>query len=396
MVSHRPSALIFGAGNVGRGFLGQLCTEAGYEAVLVDIDEQLLAALNARHGYRLRLVENERAQELWIAPVRALPAGDTEQVAQAVAAASLLATAVGVRALPAVARTIAAGLAHRLEDPRAEPLNIIVCENLKDAAAHLRGLVRAELAERYRPACAERIGFVDTVIGRMVPLLTPEQRAEDPSFIMAEPYKELPVDRRALVGAVPQVVGLEACDRFGAYVARKLYIHNGGHAVLAYLGYLRGHAYGYQALEDPVVRPLLDAAWAEAQAGIAAAHEVPLRWLEEHADDLRRRFANRALGDTILRLGRDPLRKLAPEDRLVGAARLAERAGVTPRALAWAIAAGYRFDSPEDPIAVRLQGQIHAQGLPAAVQAVSGIGPAEPLGRAVHSCYEQSRTGEWP
>ncbi len=392
----RPSAVVFGAGNVGRGFLGQLFTESGYEAVLVDIDEPLLAALNAHHGYRLELVDNEGSQALWIAPVRGLHAADAEAVAAAVAGASLLATSAGVRALPAVARTVAAGLARRLANRRAEPLNIIVCENLKDAAAYFRGLVRAELPAPLQERLEHRVGFVDTVIGRMVPLLTPEQRAQDPSFIVAEPYKELPVDRRGFVGPVPQVVGLEACDHFAAYVARKLYIHNGGHAVLAYLGYARGWTYGYEALADPPIAAQLEAAWAEARAGIAAAHQVSPRWLEEHANDLRRRFANRALGDTVLRLARDPLRKLAAQDRLVGAARLAEAAGVEPRALSLAIAAGFRFDSPEDPIAARLQADIAAQGLPATLRAVSGIEPDEPLGRQVLAASARLEAGEWP
>jgi mannitol-1-phosphate 5-dehydrogenase len=394
--SQRPSALVFGAGNVGRGFLGQLFTESGYRLVLVDVDGPLIEALNARRGYRLRLVDNERAEELWISPVCALHAGDGESVAAAVAQAALMATSVGVHALPAVAPTVAAGLSRRLADPQAGPLNVIVCENLKDAADHFRSLVAAGLPEPLRAGLVERVGFVDAVIGRMVPLLTPEQRAADPSLIVAEPYKELPVDRRGFVGPVPRIVGLEACDHFGAYVARKLYMHNGGHAVLAYLGYLRGHVYGYQALEDPAVRPLLETAWAEAQAGIAAAYPVAPQWLAGHAADLRRRFANRALGDTIMRLARDPLRKLAPGDRLLGAARLAEQAGTMPRALAWAIAAGFCFDSAEDPVAGHLQEQIAHQGLPATLQAVSGVAPEEPLSQAVRSCYARLRKGEWP
>ena len=396
MQNRKPSAVIFGAGNVGRGFLGQLFTESGYEVVFVDIDEPLLRALNAHRGYPLHLVDNEERQELWIAPVRALHAGDIEAVAAAVAEAALMATSAGVRALPSVARTVAAGLARRLADPLAEPLNIIVCENLKDAAHFFRGLVQEALPAELHTALAQKVGFVETVIGRMVPLLTPEQRALDPSFIVAEPYKELPVDRQGFVGPVPDIVGLEACDHFGAYVARKLYIHNGGHAVLAYLGYLRGYFYGYQALEDPAIRPLLEEAWMEARTGIVAAYSASPEWLEAHISDLRRRFANRALGDTVVRLARDPLRKLAPEDRLVGAARLAERAGVQPRALSWAIAAGFCFDSPEDPIAGRLQAQIAQQGLPATLAAVSGIDPKEPLGQAVLANHARLRAGEWP
>ncbi len=321
------SAIIFGAGNVGRGFLGQLFSESGYPVVFVDVDAELVAALDRRGRYTVRLVDNDWLEEVTVAPVQALLAGDADAVAQAVAAASIAATAVGVRALPFVAPLLAAGIAQRAVAGVAAPLNIIICENLKDAAAVFRGMVEQHLPAALHPYLRAHIGFVDTVIGRMVPPLTPELRAADPTLILVEPYKELPVDRACLIGPPPQVVGLEVCDNFPAYTARKLYIHNCGHAVLAYLGHLAGHEFGYQALVDPSIRPWFEAALAESKAGIVAAYGVAPAWLDAHIADLIRRFANRALGDTILRLGRDPLRKLGPEDRLVGAARLVERAG---------------------------------------------------------------------
>ena len=44
--------------------------------------------------------------------------------------------------------------------------------------------------------------------------------------------------------------------------------------------------------------------------------------LGNHIDDLLKRFINKALGDTIYRVGRDLLRKLGPEDRLAGAIKM--------------------------------------------------------------------------
>lgn len=387
-------ALIFGAGNVGRGFIGQLFCESGYEVVFVDVDQPLLEALNRRGSYTVRLVDNEGMAEVTVGPVRGLHANQQEEIAGVLAEATMAATAVGVRALPQVAPTVAAGIARRAACGVLRPLNIIICENLKDAAATLRAWVLDHLPAELHPYCEANIGFVDTVIGRMIPPLTPELRAQDPSLIVVEPYKVLPVDRAGFLGlsaatgsAKSPVVGLELCDNFPAYTARKLYIHNCGHAVLAYLGHLAGHAYGYEALADPAIRPWFDAALAESKAGIVAAYGVDPAWLDEHIADLTCRFANRALGDTILRLGRDPERKLSPTDRLVGATRLAEQAGVVPDALSRAIAAGYRFDDPRDPLALALQARIAAEGLDTVLAAVSGIQPAEPLGVLVRRHY---------
>jgi mannitol-1-phosphate 5-dehydrogenase len=390
------SAVMFGAGNVGRGFLGQLFSESGYEVVFVDIDEPLIAALNARRGYAIRLVDNDSAEEVTISPVRALHAEETEAVAQALTEASIGATAVGVRALPHIAPLVAAGIARRSTHDVQAWLNIIVCENLKDAAATFRRMVGEHLPTAYHDYLEARVGFVDTVIGRMVPPPTPQMRGQDPSFIVVEPYKELPVNRRGFVGPVPEIVGLEPCDNFGVYIARKLYIHNCGHAMLGYLGHLRGHAFGYQALEDAAIRPLFERALAESKSGIVAAYSVEAAWLEAHIADIIRRLANRALGDTVFRLARDPLRKLGPKDRLVGAARLAEKAGGTPEALSWGIAAGYCFDDANDPLAVTLQQRITAEGFDTVLADVSGIQTDEPLAALVRERYRRLREGAWP
>jgi mannitol-1-phosphate 5-dehydrogenase len=385
-------AIVFGAGNVGRGFLGQLFSESGYEVVFVDIDEPLIAALNARRGYTIRLVDNDWAEEVTISPVRALHAEETEAVAQALAEASIAATAVGVRALPHIAPLVATGIARQTTGGAS--LNIIVCENLKDAAATFRRMVGERLPTAYQHYLQARVGFVDAVIGRMVPPPTPQMWEQDPSFIVVEPYKELPVDRRGFVGPVPEIVGLEPCDNFASYTARKLYIHNCGHAMLGYLGHLHGHAFGYQALEDAAIRPLFERALAESKSGIVAAYSVEAAWLEAHISDLTHRFANRALGDTVFRLARDPFRKLGPEDRLVGAARLAEKAGVTPEALSWGIAAGYCFDDANDPLAVALQQRIAAEGFDAVLTDVSGVVADEPLAALVREQYRRLREGE--
>lgn len=389
------TAVIFGAGNVGRGFLGQLFSESGYHVTFVDVDEPLILALNQHHAYSIRLVENERVDEVHVAPVNAIHSRQKEEVARVLAGASLAATSVGARVLPAVAPLVAAGLHQRFQAGVSDPLNIIICENLKDAARTFREMVAGQMPPEDSVDFGSRVGFVDTVIGRMVPPPTAEMRAEDPRLIAVEPYKELPVDRKGFVGAIPEISGMEICDNFGAYTARKLYIHNCGHAVLAYLGFQRGHTFGYEALEDPRIQPWFERALAESVAGIVAEYGVEAAWLEKHAADLVRRFANRALGDTIFRLGRDPLRKLAASDRLVGAARLAEKAGTIPEALSLGIAAGYAFQDPADSLALELQQRIAGHGLGPTMAEVSGIRPDEPLGIRVADQFQRLSRGEW-
>ncbi len=380
------TAVIFGAGNIGRGFIGQLFCESGYTVTFVDVDEPLLDKFNQEGAYRLQTVYNNDTHDYTISPVRAIHAGDIETVAQSVADAEIAATSVGARVLPHVAPNLARGIEIRAKKGR-PPLDIILCENLKGAAQIVRQMVEDEIDDAAADYLAARIGFVDTVIGRMVPPPSPESRKMDPSFIRVEPYKELPVDKAGFKGEVPEIVGMEAHDNFKVFTARKLYIHNCGHALLAYKGWLRGFEYGYQALEDAQIRKFIFDGWEESIGGIVHQHKADASWLREHTEDLYQRFQNRALGDTIFRLGRDPVRKLAPTDRLVAPAKLASQTGNVPRTLCAGIAAAFCFAPDDDPIAQQLQADLVTDGLQATLQRITGINPDSRLGKAITDEY---------
>jgi mannitol-1-phosphate 5-dehydrogenase len=380
-------AVVFGAGNIGRGFLGQLFSESGYSVTFIDIDQPLLDAFNQRGAYIIRLVTNDTTEEVIVSPVRAVNARDVDAVAQAVGGAEIGATAVGAGALKYVAPAVAQGIERRARDGVAEPLNLIICENLKGAAAIFRDMVKVALPPGDHTYMEEHIGLVDTVIARMVPPLTPEMRAQDPSLVIVEPYKELPVDRNGFVGEPPPIVGMIPFAPFSFFTERKLYIHNAGHAVLGYLGYLRGYEYGYEALADEDVYFQVRGAMEESALTLHRKYRPPAGALLANIEDLLHRFGNRVLGDTNLRLGRDPIRKLARTDRLVGAALNALAEGVTPANLVIGIAAGLAFDHPDDPVASELQAKLHGYGIGRVLNEVCELTAGEPLFEMVVASY---------
>jgi mannitol-1-phosphate 5-dehydrogenase len=381
-------AIIFGAGNIGRGFMGQLFSESGYFVTFVDVDRSLLNALNSEASYVVRLVTNEGTEVVRVGPVAALHSNaDLVAVAEALSIAHIGATAVGAGVLRHVAPVVAAGIARRAEIGNTEPFNLILCENLHGAANIFRGLVLSHLPVNLHPFVAEHIGFVDTVIARMVPPLTPALRTEDPSLILVEPYKELPVDRNGFIGPIPTVTGMIPYAPFAFFTERKLYIHNAGHATLGYLGYLKGYEYGYEALADDEIYFQARGAMEESALALTRKFHPPSGSLLENVDDLLHRFGNRALGDTILRLGRDPLRKLAPGDRLAGAVLNAREQHVIPVNLVTGLAAGLHFAHPADPLAQELQTKIRANGVEKTLAEVTGISPEEELGRMILDRY---------
>lgn len=319
---------IFGAGNIGRSFVARVFSAAGYEVVFFDVDRTVIDALNHRRSYQV--VEKSSSGEEHIStvtPVRGVHTGDTLAVERELAGCTVTATAVGGGAFPAVLDAIAGTLAARTG-----PLDLIMAENIHGAAHIARERLRSTGVS---PEVLETgIGLVETSIGKMVPIMPDAVRRRDPLLCWAEPYNTLIVDAHGFRNAIPAVPDLQAVSPITPWVERKLYIHNMGHAAAAYMGHRRTPdvPYLWQLLEDPATsRETRAAMQCSAEALATLYPEVFTRHqLDDHVDDLLQRFRNRALGDTVYRVGRDLRRKLHRDDRIVGAVRSALRAGVDP------------------------------------------------------------------
>jgi mannitol-1-phosphate 5-dehydrogenase len=382
-------AVQFGAGNIGRGFIAQLFHESGFEVVFVDVVPEVLQALNARHDYTIHIV-GPGAQDVPIRNVRAVDGRDQAAVATEIAEAEIVCTAVGAGALPHIAPNLAAGLRLR-DEQRGGPLNVLICENLHNADAHLRALVAGALPAEDRDAMLAKTGFVQAVVSRMVPLQTAEDNGGDLLAIRVEAYKRLPVDAGAVVGQLPKIAGVEPVSNFAAHEERKLYAHNCAHATLGYLGYHKGIEYGYQALAEPEIRLILDQVLDETGTALIRKHGFDPVEYAAYSADLLTRFENEELGDTCFRLARDPVRKLAPGDRLMGAARLCEDQGVEPVALARVIGHALRFYSADDKTSMELQDGITRHGIDAALELICGIRDlSSPLAMSIKAAYAEA------
>lgn len=388
-------AVQFGAGNIGRGFTGQLFTESGYEVVFVDVVDEIVHLINERGWYPIEIA-SDHPETVIIRNVRAVHGNNREAVAREIFDASIVCTAVGVNVLRHVAPSIAKGIKLRADAKVNDSLNIIICENLLHASDVLRGYILEELPSAYADYVREHVGFVESVVSRMVPVMTEEQRQRDPLLVVVEEYKKLPVDRKGFVGEIPAIVGLQPYDNFEAYVERKLFTHNLGHAAAAYLGYLRGFEYIYQSMNDPIVRKVVEGALAETGEALIKRHGFTPEEHKEHIDDLLRRFSNVALGDQVARVARDPIRKLGPDDRLIGSAKLCMEYKIKPDNICLATAAALLYDHPDDEAALKLQKMIQEEGLDQVFRSVCAIEPSSELAGMIREWLDIIKSGKWP
>jgi mannitol-1-phosphate 5-dehydrogenase len=337
------NALMYGAGNIGRGFIGPLFSKAGYKVVFVDVAEDIVSALKEKGSYPVRLLSDDETEEVWIEGVCAINGANEREVADCIARADIMATAVGVRVLPFIAPLISRGLQKRFLS-NASPLNIIICENLIDADKYLEGLITKNLEACEVKHLKEKVGFVKASIGRMIPVQTPEMKEGNILRICSEKYGFLPVDKDAFIGKIPEIEGMVPLPNFEFYIQRKLFIHNMGHAVCAYLGLLLGDVYISDAASRPDVLFIAQNAMLESASALEKKFNVQLRDIIDHIKDLLCRFNNSALKDTCIRVGSDIERKLGPKDRLIGAISCCKEQGITAAFISiGAAVALYRF-----------------------------------------------------
>jgi mannitol-1-phosphate 5-dehydrogenase len=388
------TAVQFGAGNIGRGFMGQLFWEIGYRTVFVETQNGVVRLLNEKKKYPLRLLDAYTKEEinLTIDRFEAVDARDREKVCEAILHADVMGTAVGVKNLTGIAPLIAEGIKRRYAKRRC-PLDIYLCENVLDAAESLRSAVMDNLGAKFEEWVEENVGFVGTSVARMVPAASDRFGVSDPLFVVADSYHKLPYDGKAIRAGQPPIEGMKPVKNFKAEVERKLFTYNLGHAALAYLGFLKGYSYVHEPYGDGDLAPVVEGALDETGKALLTMYPEDLDPAEheEVREDVRVRFGNPLLMDTVQRVGRDPLRKLGPSDRLVGSAGLCLSHGVFPRRIAKVCGAALLYDHPGDPDALALQAKIGSRGVEMTVKEVSGVDPASDLGKAIVGSYHELR-----
>jgi len=371
----KPKVVVFGTGATGRGHVGLLVWQAGAQIVFADIDETLIRTLQTAGSYRVNLFDGKSCQQLRVEGARFLSAKDRNEVAREIVDSHLVLTSVFDQNLSDVATTVAMAVKLCRQAGRKEPLNFIACENMQNSSSILGGHVREKLAEEDLAYCNAHIGFPDCMISRVVPRPEP-----DPLLIAAEDYNEWTARRANFKGeALPWLPALQLVDNQDARLERKLFIHNGGHAICGYFGFHYRHRYIHEAVADPKVAQHVIAACDQIGEVVRRKHGFSAASIEEYKNDLYRRGAIAEMRDQVLRVVRQPLRKLGAQERLLGPARLAQQYGLPRDKIVQGMAAALKYHHPDDPQSVEMQQRINAGDVKKLLCEVSQLAADDPL-----------------
>lgn len=364
--------IIFGAGQIGRGFIGEICYKSGYFLVFVDVVKDVIDILNKEKKYPVWILGKEKKEEI-IGNLKGIYFDDRESVAEEIKETDVIFTAVGAKNLRFLAPLISEGILKKFSSKKEGYLNIIICENLLGGGEILYSEIIKSISDEYRKIVDERVGFVETVVSRMVAPITQEIKEINPLIVRVEPYNKLPVDKNAFKGKIPEIKGLYPVENLYPYEELKIFVHNLSHACLAYLGYLKGYTYIWECMEDRKILEVLNGVLDEVKRALIKKHKFDKKEIDDYIKDLIERFKNKLLGDTVYRVGRDPIRKLGRNDRIIGGINLCLSQGVFPEHIFVVAAACLCYNYRNDKEAVELQDLIENKGVGFVLKNISGI-----------------------
>jgi len=378
-------ALHFGAGNIGRGFIGKLLADAGIHVTFADVNETVVNALIERKEYNVKVVGAESVTEK-VSNVTAVNSTSPE-IVKLISETDLLTTAVGPTVLNIISKTVADGILLRLKNGNTTPLNIIACENMVRGTSQLKEAVFKHLDDAVKAQVEAIVGFVDSAVDRIVPPV--EAGETDPLAVTVETFSEWIVDQTQFKGEIPNIPGMEKTDNLMAFVERKLFTLNTGHLITAYLGVLAGHETIKDSIEDDAIRADVKAAMQESGEVLIKRYAFDPAAHAAYIEKILGRFANPYLRDEVERVGRQPIRKLSANDRLIKPLNGTLEYNLPNGHLIKGIAAAFLFKCDEDPQAVELQAMFAKEGLKKTLAHYSGLDiNCDEIAR-VEATYEQ-------
>lgn len=375
------TAVQFGAGNIGRGFIGALLEKAGYHVIFADVNEAVINKINEDKTYTIHVMDVECKDEK-VNNISAVISTSDEMIDK-IAESEIVTTAVGLVILPRIASTIAEGIKRRIQNKVNFPLNIIACENAIKASSQLKEEVKKYLNEDELKYMNEFVGFPDCSVDRIVPPVKSENFID----VVVENYYEWNVEQSAFKGEIPKIEGMNLADNLMAYIERKLFTLNTGHAMTSYFGFLKDYSTIDESIKDEKIYNIVKSAMQESGLGLIKKYGFDKDAHFKYIDKIISRFKNPYLKDDVARVGREPLRKLSDSDRLIKPLMTAKGYGLSVDNLILGVAAALHYDNKDDKQSIELQDMIKNNGIKETISKVSGIPSDSELACKIDEAY---------
>jgi mannitol-1-phosphate 5-dehydrogenase len=367
--------VIWGAGRIGRGFIGDLFSEAGYQLTYIDEAQALVDGLKKEQAYRvIRAAGADQIETVDIENFSIFHTSEKNVIQEEINQTDLIALAVYPQNFQSVAEKLQDLMLKRKEKRGDKAtLDILLCTNLIHAGPKFETFLLDGLSDSDTQYFKEKAGIVETLVIRICPNPPENIARAHPFVVWTNGYPELPVDKHGFKGNIPPVPTLRIVEDMRAEEIRKIYTYNMCHAVLSYHGHMAGHALLVDCLADPIIKVDAEGALKEVSAALQREYGFSGEEMGVWVKGVLAQTNNPTIGDTVIRSAADPLRKLKRDDRLIGPIQLCLRNGIDPKHLARAVGAALHYFEEEDTASVKLRELIKEKGIQGAIVEVCGL-----------------------
>lgn len=363
------NAIHFGAGNIGRGFIGQVLHENGFEITFVDVNSKIIDALNQIGQYDIILAAPDQ-KKIHVEGVKGINnANDPDKVVKAFDNVDVVTTAIGPKILPIIAPLIAQGISERAKNNNTKNLDVIACENMIGGSQSLKKDVYSHLDDDTKAFADKYIGFPNAAVDRIVPA----QNNKNLLDVSVEPFKEWIIDDSQRKNKDLNLDSVIYVPDLEPYIERKLFSVNTGHASIAYTGKYLGYKTIIEAIKDKKCVDNLHGALAETQSLLIAKWKFDKKDINDYQNTVMKRFANPYISDNITRVARTPIRKLGYNERFIRPIRELKERGLDYTTLVNVAALILTYDAPADAESVKLQAMIKSDGVEQTIKTVTGL-----------------------
>ena len=387
-------AVIIGAGRIGRGFVTELLTKNNVSLTFFDYNKDLVQEMNRNRKYTIHVLGNA-SKNSEISGYQAFSIDDDAALAKEWKSTDFIFTAVGGKNLKIVAAFIAKAFSRVYAAQAIKNINIVTCENWIEPAKELKEAILSNLSAEEQKVFKNYVGVSESVIMASGVSAPPNEVVTNSVDTWVQDFWYLPIDKSRIIGEIPKWEYFSFIDGFGDLLQQKLYTNNTSVALIAYLGYLKGHTYVADAANDPEIEEILDLAYQEINQALIKGLNIDEKSQLVFSKRAKEKYQNRDIIDVLVRIARDPIRKLSPADRLIGPAQLALKAGVKPYAISLAAAAALFFDYPEDKDAVKLKEMRLEKGIDGILKDICELKTEDELYAMIMESIEELKKRHW-
>ena len=373
------NAVHFGAGNIGRGFIGEILFKNGFHIDFVDVNDRIIQVLNEKGKYEIEIAK-EGQPRIEITNVAGINSKEhPEQVIEAIQKSDIITTAIGPNILPFIAELLAKGIEARRAAGNTQALDVMACENMIGGSQFLYQEVKKYLSPEGLIFAENYIGFPNAAVDRIVPA----QSHEDPLFVVVEPFNEWVVETKRLKNPDLHLEYVHYEEDLEPFIERKLFSVNSGHATSAYIGAHYGAKTILEALQNPDIKSQIEAVLAEIRSLLVAKWNFDKKELENYHKVIIERFENPFIVDDISRVARTPIRKLGYNERFIRPIRELKERKLSYYNLLKTVGYVFNYRDANDEESIKLEQLLTSQPIKDVVVQITGLDDKELINQIV-------------